>query len=66
MRFVDLVWIVLPSFDGPGFHIGWLDFAAPLGIGGLWLWFFLGELPKRPLLPVNSPYLEDALAHGDH
>jgi len=65
MRFVDFVWLVLPSTGPGGFHIGWLDFAAPLGIGGLWLWSFLGELPKRPLVPVNSPFLEDALAHGE-
>lgn len=64
-RFVDFVWLILPSSGPAGFHIGWLDFAAPLGIGGLWLWFFLGELPKRPLLPVNSPFLEDALVHGE-
>jgi hypothetical protein len=37
--------------------------AAPLAIGGIWLWLFLGELKKMPLLPVNDPYLAEALAH---
>jgi hypothetical protein len=35
MRFVDLVWIVMPAYRVDGIHIGWLDFAAPLGMGGL-------------------------------
>jgi hypothetical protein len=65
-RYLDFVWLILPNFGPHGFQIGWLDFAAPLGIGGLWLWFFLGELPKRPLVPVNSPFLEDALIHGEN
>jgi hypothetical protein len=65
MRFVDLMWIALPDFWNSGFHFGWGEVTAPLGIGGVWLWFFLGELPKAPLLPVNSPFLEEALAHGE-
>jgi len=64
MRLVDLFWQVEPGFEGhhlPGFY--WMYAAAPLAIGGIWLWLFLGELKKRPLLPVNDPYLPEALAH---
>ena len=28
-----------------------------------WLWAFLRELPRFPLLPVNAPELQEALAH---
>ncbi len=63
MRYMDLVWIVLPGYHKTGFQITWLTFTAPLGLGGIWLWVFLGELPKLPLLPVNAPELEEALAH---
>ncbi|HKH49391.1 MAG TPA: hypothetical protein VKM72_32380 [Thermoanaerobaculia bacterium] len=64
MRVVDLFWQVEPGFEGrhvPALY--WMYAAAPLAIGGLWLWLFLGELKKRPLLPVNDPYLPEALAH---
>jgi len=37
---------------------------APFAVGGIWLWYFFGELMKRPLLPINDPYLENAIEHG--
>ena len=36
---------------------------ALAGIGGIWVWFFLRQLGRRPLLPLNDPYLREALAH---
>ncbi len=63
MRYMDLVWIVLPGYHDQGFQMTWMTFTAPFGIGGIWLWAFLGQLPKLPLLPVNAPELEEALAH---
>ena len=39
----------------------WLDLAAPLAIGGLWLWMFFTQLAQRPLLAVGDPYLREAL-----
>lgn len=63
MRFVDLFWLVAPDNRGV-FHIDWMDFLAPLGIGGLWLAMFLFQLKKWPLLPVRDPHLAEAIAHG--
>jgi hypothetical protein len=49
------------------FFIHWLDLAAPVAIGGLWLWLFFVNLRSRPLLPVRDPYLQDALqSSGGH
>ena len=31
-----------------GFHISWMDFVAPIAVGGIWLWWFFGELMKTP------------------
>lgn len=66
IRLVDLVWQAEPSFHehAPAFY--WLYLAAPLAIGGIWLFLFVRELRKRPLLPVNDPYLPEALAHAHH
>ena len=41
-----------------------MDFAAPIGLGGIWLAYFLYQLEKRPLMPLHDPHLEEALEHG--
>jgi len=64
MRLVDLYWLVAPDFRKGQFGVSWMDFAAPVGLGGLWLWFFTVQLGKRPLLPVGDPHLQEALEHG--
>lgn len=63
MRLVDLFWQIQPAFghaeggipaSHPSFH--WLNIAAPIAIGGIWVWFFMMQLKKRSLepLPVNT------------
>jgi hypothetical protein len=63
MQFMDLVWMTIPDYHKAGFQMSWMTVTAPLGLGGIWLWAYLGELPKRPLLPSNDPQLEEALVH---
>src|SRR5437764_14820192 len=64
MRFVDLYWLITPSFRTSGFGLSFLDFTIPIGLGGLWLAYFLFQLEKRPLMPLNAPHLEEVLEHG--
>lgn len=64
MRLVDLYWVVAPDFLKGSFGVSWMDFAAPLGLIGLWLAYFLAQLEKRPLMPLRDPHLEEALEHG--
>ncbi len=59
MRALDLYWNIVPSFSGNAntvsfFTVG-LVLAAIAGMGGFWIWAFLGELKKRPLLPRQDP-----------
>ena len=62
MRVVDLYWNIVPSFPGNEKTINpitvILVLGAVAGIGGLWLWVFLGQLKRMPLLPVNDPRSE--------
>lgn len=60
VRILDVYWVVEPSFYGNRIQIHWTDFAAPLGIGGLWLSLFFWQLGSRPLLPLRDPRLEGA------
>lgn len=69
MRLVDLYYMIGPapttvSHGELGFHISWMDFLAPVAVGGIWLWWFFDELRKRPLVPINDPFLESAIEHG--
>jgi hypothetical protein len=66
MRFVDLYWLISPAFYPDGVHFHWLDVAAPVGIGGLWLTTFYAQLKKRPLVPLPDPFTEaeQALEHA--
>jgi FlaA1/EpsC-like NDP-sugar epimerase len=43
---------------------GLADPLAVIGLGGLWVWLFVRELKKRPLLPVGDPYLEEVFHEG--
>jgi hypothetical protein len=63
MRWTDLFWQVEPAFHQESFYFHWLYPAALLALGGLALAAFAAELKKRPLLPVNDPYLAEAVAH---
>jgi len=65
MRFVDLMWIVMPGYYQHGLRIHWLNFSVPLALGGLWIAAFVWQLKNRPLLPVQAPNLEKALHHED-
>jgi hypothetical protein len=65
MRFVDLIWMTGPEFHEGAFWIHWMDVAMTIGIGGLWLSFFVYQLKSRPLLPIGDPEFEQVLAHSE-
>lgn len=54
MRLVDLFFIVVPAFHPERLSIHWMDLVAPVGIGGIWLWVFLGQLQGTSLLPLHD------------
>ena len=70
MRLVDMFYIIGPSarvsgvLENGAFYVSWMDFVAPIAVGGIWLWWFFGELIKRPLVPAKDPYFEEAIEHG--
>ena len=65
MRLVDLYWMTRPEFTSRALPNLW-DFAAPLALGGLWLFVFAGQLKRMPLLPLGDPKLAEAIAHDEH
>jgi hypothetical protein len=64
MRVVDIYWLVAPDFLKGAFGFNWMDVTALVGLGGIWLAYFLYQLEKRTLMPLHDPHLEEALVHG--
>jgi hypothetical protein len=59
MHWLDVFWIIAPSFYPARFQVHWLQIVAPIGIGGLWLAVFLGYLKARALWPLHDPRFEE-------
>jgi hypothetical protein len=70
MRVIDMFYLIgaNPRIDEHiqrgAFAPSWMDIIAPIAVGGIWLWWFFGELQKRPLVPVKDPFFEKAIEHG--
>ncbi len=63
VHIVDTYWLVMPTLHQTGVSVSWMDFTAPIGIGGLWIGYFLGRLKAAPLLPVNDPGMQFAFVY---
>jgi hypothetical protein len=72
LHWINLVWLVIPAKSDPASpHIPWaevfLSLVATVGIGGIWVSFFIRALKRRPLVPLHDPNLIAALEHdGGH
>jgi len=66
IRILDVFWIVEPAFRQKGLEVYWTDVVALIGIGGIWLSFFIRNLKARPLLASHDPRDTYSLAkaHG--
>jgi hypothetical protein len=61
MRLVGLYWEILPAYPDQGLAQHWMDFVAPVGVGGIWLSAFLWLLKQNPVLPQHDPSQLEAL-----
>ena len=53
LRYVDVFWLVKPAFAPANLAVSWLDFAATVGIGGVWLACFLW-IYSRESFPLDE------------
>lgn len=57
MRLVDAYWQITPMYKH-GLAPHWLDFALPVGLTGIWLWFFVSRLKAHP---ITTPRHDEAI-----
>jgi hypothetical protein len=66
MHLVFLYFQVLPAVPDvpgiPGTRVSrhWFDFLTPVGVGGIWLAYFLWQLGRFPVLPLHDLNREEA------
>jgi hypothetical protein len=64
MRFLDIFWYTAPAFHPAGWRLHWMDIAAPIGVGGLWLAFFFWQLRPAPLIPLQDRSVKELLENA--
>lgn len=68
MRWLDYYWQVAPSVhhhaETTSVIPTWIDLAAPVGLGGLWLALLIGQFKGRTALPAREPILQEVHGHG--
>ena len=69
LRIVDMFYHIAPSPSTTGtelhFNAFWaLYLIGPIAVGGIWLSEFFRQLGKRPIVPINDPFMDNAIEHG--
>lgn len=66
-RAFDLFWLIEPNFPESMNNFGHAGITmlayvtVPLGVMGVWLWYYLTNLASRPLLVLNDPHTAEIL-----
>jgi hypothetical protein len=66
VRMLDIFWFVVPAFRQRGLEVYWTDLTALIGMGGIWLAYFIFNLKKRPMLVPNDPRNTYSVRGGAH
>jgi hypothetical protein len=64
IRFFAIYWLTEPSFSGAHFHFSWISLAAMAGIGGIWVYLFIGQLKGQSIIPIHETWVEEAIREG--
>ena len=66
MHFMDLYWIVMPTFSPEGFHFTIVDLTSVLAVGGLYLYHIFKRMSKVSIIAINDPRLDEALSFHNY
>jgi hypothetical protein len=63
MHILHIYWLVMPALHRKGVNVSWMDLTAVLGIGALWVSWFLHQFSKVPALPQHDPGIQFAFKY---
>ena len=63
IHYVHTYWLTAPSY-GVRFHYSWVNLTSLVGIGGVWLYFFIGQLKGQTIIPIHETWVEEAIREG--
>ena len=68
MRYIELYWLIVPGFAErrSTVSVHWLDLAAFIALGGLWVTLFSLRLACYARIPIEHPELKDAIHERGH
>jgi len=66
MHWVDLYWLVYPTFTEQYAGVGWIEIAPVVGIGGVFIALFWRSFTSRPVLPTGDLWLEASIKFVNH
>lgn len=64
MRYVAIYWLTAPAHYGTHFRYSWINLASLIGIGGVWLYFFIGQLKGQTIIPIHETWVDEAIREG--
>ncbi|MCF8260220.1 MAG: quinol:cytochrome C oxidoreductase [Melioribacteraceae bacterium] len=60
-HFLDIFWLVMPTFGKESFAFGWIEIAFPILAVGLILFVFVFKYKSENLVPIRDPKLKRGL-----
>jgi hypothetical protein len=63
---VDIFWLIMPQFDNGVYHLGLIDLAVLVGIGGIFVAFVVRRAVHDSVRPMRDPRLPDSLAFENY
>jgi hypothetical protein len=61
---VTIYWVIQPAWSGAHFHYTIWNLSTLVGIGGVWLWAFIGQLKGQTIIPIHETWVEEAIREG--
>jgi hypothetical protein len=60
-HFVELYWVIVPTFYAHGVHVSWMDITTLVGLGGVFFGLFFRQFKQSKMIPTNDPKLAECL-----
>lgn len=64
MRYIAIYWLIAPAWTHDVFHFSWINLATLAGIGGLFIWAFIGQLKGQTIIPIHETWVDEAIREG--